>query len=272
MPVQSIKRLAVVLALSILVSSSATHAALKGYWAFDEGSGTTTADSTATYSDANFTNLTAGAWSSDTHAGGDPYSIEFGNATNGLNGYVNLGNLGLTGPATVSLWVKADALSDNDRLYSQADGTPNASGAINVSQGSDNGPVRVWDGGNWQTIAPANSISVNAWHHLAFVYGSDTTLTIYIDGVAQTPFGTGVAFDFSAASMGIGARFVDTYGQTFNGLIDDVSIWNEALSSTKISQLAAGASPLTVAPEPASLALVAAGGLLLIRRRASRAS
>jgi hypothetical protein len=66
----------------------------------------------------------------------------------------------------------------------------------------------------------------------------------------------------------LGAKYVNAYGNNYLGLIDDLSIWNEALAPASISQLANGASPTSLIPEPASMALLAAGAVLMLRRRA----
>ncbi|MCS7305381.1 MAG: PEP-CTERM sorting domain-containing protein, partial [Thermoguttaceae bacterium] len=77
-----------------------------------------------------------------------------------------------------------------------------------------------------------------------------------------------------AANFAIGATNFYNFPNNlefFKGLIDEVAIYNHALTADEIRALAAGVSPLSVVPEPASLGLAAVGlaslALLAYRRR-----
>lgn len=254
----------------LVMGGSSLQAALIGYWPFNEGSGTDT-DNVVGPIDATFVNLTSGAWSTGpgnvAPVAGNTASIEFGNAANGSTGYVDLGNIGVSGDATVSMWIKADSVFGDKRLYSQV-GSANATlpGAASMDS-LGGGAVAVWDGGNWKDVSGYGPVPEGSWHHLAFVFNAGS-VAFYVDGDLE---GTNTsAFDFNGNDrrMAIGARYLDTYGFPFDGRIDDVSVWNEALSEAQVDLLAAGASPLSLVPEPASLALLAVGGLALLRRRA----
>jgi hypothetical protein len=60
--------------------------------------------------------------------------------------------------------------------------------------------------------------------------------------------------------------------RNFAGLIDDVAIWNEALTGEQIAALHSGAAtPLTI-PEPSTLVLAMLACLCLTRSRASSLS
>jgi hypothetical protein len=248
-------------------SGSSVHAALVGYWPFNEGAGTTTED-VAGSNDGAFVNLASGAWDTANFApvAGNTASIEFGNATDGATGYVDVGDLGVSGTGTISLWVNADNTSGDRRIYGQI-GSVNTStpGAASLGVFGDTS-VYVWSGAAWQSVSPPSPIATGSWHHLAFVYQGGT-VSFYVDGNFQGANTSG--FDFSGADgrLGIGARYYDTYGNAFDGRIDDVSVWNEALSVEQIGLLAEGVSALSLVPEPASLALLGAGGLLALRRR-----
>ena len=75
----------------------------------------------------------------------------------------------------------------------------------------------------------------NRWHHLAGTYDG-SKLNLYIDGVARASVAaTGNIADSSARSLNIG-RFSEG-GFLFKGVIDDVQIYNRALSATEIQQL-----------------------------------
>src|SRR5262249_22755605 len=77
--------------------------------------------------------------------------------------------------------------------------------------------------------------ALNTWYHVAGVYDvSARTLTIYINGVLEngTLQGTVPTANLNAAvNANIGRR---TGGFYFNGIIDEVRIYNRALSASEI--------------------------------------
>lgn len=115
--------------------------------------------------------------------------------------------------------------------------------------------------GNGGTIYGTTSgWSANSWHHIAFCWDA-TTLGLYLDGgviakVARTSISASTFGDFWLYSHYAGGGPYDT----FDGMVDDFAIWNNAKYSGNYS------TPGPV-PEPATLALLAIGGLAALRRR-----
>jgi hypothetical protein len=77
-----------------------------------------------------------------------------------------------------------------------------------------------------KVVTPNNSISLNTWHHVAFVK-SGTTWTIYVDGVNRVSatrqhFGTTTGF---VAAVGRNANS-SSFMYPFNGYIDDLRVTN----------------------------------------------
>jgi hypothetical protein len=93
-----------------------------------------------------------------------------------------------------------------------------------------NSPATGW---NTSSAVPA----LNTWQHVAYVVTS-STMTIYVDGVvAHGP----AAFNASPTGfIHIGNRHNNVEG--FNGLMDEVAMWNRALSAAEVAGLGGGSS------------------------------
>jgi len=113
------------------------------------------------------------------------------------------------------------------------------------------------------TESADNTVSTGSWMHVAYTLSSTEGTKLYLDGEVV---GSNAALTThtSAENFGIGVR-ADVLDLTkgiyyFDGLIDDVRIYDTALQGSDIADLA-------TIPEPATLALLGIGGLLLRRSR-----
>lgn len=110
--------------------------------------------------------------------------------------------------------------------------------------------------------ASTANFSDGSWHHVAYV-GEGTQVSIYIDGVLSGG-DTSLAATTYEGQMEIGgstrfSEYVDVY-------LDEIAIFDNALTTDQISALAAGADP-TAIPEPSVALLSSLGLLALLRRR-----
>jgi hypothetical protein len=99
------------------------------------------------------------------------------------------------------------------------------------------------------------------WTHFAVVNDGAGNVTTYVNGVST---GTATAlsdpFDTAAMPFFIGGDASPTQGiEFFQGGIDDVRIYDNALTPSEVAALAV--------PEPSSALLLGLGGLALLRRR-----
>ena len=232
-------------------TTSAIPAGLVAAYAFDEGSGTTVTDA----SGQGLTGTISGAtW---TTSGKYGKALSF----NGTSSYVDLGNptaLQLTGSMTLSAWVNAAAnLADDGQIIAKSDGTS----GWQFKTSPDTGPETFGFG-----VSPTSTTitqrysttvrSLNTWYHVAGVYNATTqTLDIYVNGVLNdgTLSGTVPASQVnSSVNVNIGRR---TGGFYFNGLIDEVRVYNRALTQAEIQtdmNTPLGAPPPPVLATPAS--------------------
>lgn len=132
-------------------------------------------------------------------------------------------------------------------------------------------PILVVDAdiGNNRSIAfsPVGQPKFNdgQWHHIVAVRDSDDSARLYIDGLEYDLYERGgTAWGLSTSAL-IGARGDNQYG--FIGLMDEVAIWDRALTEFEVRGLFSA-----LVPEPGSAVLLVLGALaaLLIRDRRRR--
>jgi Concanavalin A-like lectin/glucanases superfamily len=208
------------------------HNGLVSYWSFDEGSGTTANDSSGNGNTATLTN--GPIW---TDTGAIAGALYF----DGVDDYVSFA-CQPQGTISISAWVYAQATSGNllpriiDMpgyvLYLAEPGASNPMSLGFISR-------RATQDGKWTT--PANSLAYDSWNHVAVVYDSSSTLNkpdLYINGVNQTistftsPQGTQTLNEGTGI---IGNRI--PLNQGWQGIIDDLRVYNRALSAAEIVSL-----------------------------------
>ena len=228
-------------AVSSLTTVAPSGALVAGY-AFDEGLGPTTADMSG---NAITGTLSGSAWSL---AGKYGKALSF----NGSNAYVDLGNpsrLQLTGSMTVSAWVNASANPPDD---GQIVAKSNDASGWQLKTSPDTGPHTFGITISSSTGARIQRFSttvraLNTWYHVAGVYNAAAqTLDIYVNGVLANGVlqGTVPASQSSpAVNVNVGRR---TGGYYFNGLIDEVRVFDRALTQAEVQ--AAMITPLGMGP------------------------
>ena len=185
----------------------------------------------------------------------------------GTNDYVNLGNpasLNFSGAITISAWIKPDVINGvNINRNIVAHGYQSAGIDKEVylriaNDGQYEIGSYVQGGGTGRATYTIPSEDQGNWVHLVGLYNGSTWL-LYRNGtqVGSANNATGaIAVDENWA---IGARGTGTE-RFFDGSIDDVRIYNRALSSEEVVQL-------YHIPEPATLLLFGLGGLALRFKR-----
>jgi RHS repeat-associated protein len=213
---------------------TATPAGLAGYWKFDENSGTTAADSSG---NNNTGTLTSGA----TWATG-----QSGTATtlDGVDDYVQVGakaSLVMTSTATFSAWI-----------YPTGPGSLNPEGGVILNKEGEYELARFADGTiqlafantnpGWNWINTGYVAPLNQWTHVAVTYDNGVVKTYANGTLAHTYSGSGSIGDIltSQNDFRIGGR--QGVAQNFQGRIDEVRVYNRALSPTEVATLPSGLS------------------------------
>jgi hypothetical protein len=208
-----------------------------GYWRFDEGSGATTAD--ASGNSANGTLNGGATW----------VAGRFGNALqfNGSTGYVSVpapagSALDLNAnPITLAAWINTNSLAMQQAIVVRglSDGPAGAGGTQGYGLWIDaNGHVNVGatGGGNFDSLTALTP----GWHQITGIING-TASKVYIDGVDQTPAGVNVNVTSSNQNLIIGASHNNAntgYVGFFNGVIDDVRVYNRVLAPSEVQALA----------------------------------
>ncbi|MDB6124765.1 MAG: hypothetical protein JWQ71_3758 [Pedosphaera sp.] len=233
-----------------MIHPGITNAAvLVQYWPFDELPGTTfSSNRVAGGNSAFLVNAnTNAAWITSGLA--PQLTNSTGAVTlDGINDYVNLGVFGLNNPATLSMWLKPNDFSGDVRLFSPLDFNATYAGLVRFDTFGSGAIQEISNiSGTWPNIwynlANISVVPVGQWTHLALVYAPGGIVSLYINGVRSGQIFGG--FRFAQSQFGLGAQF-NGGGKSFSGAIDDMSVWNGALSPNSIAQLAAGASPTNI--------------------------
>lgn len=212
-----------------------TESGLVGYWKLDQGVGTAVRESINNNEGTVSPSGAAWAAASTTIGFDNPSAMTF---TGASSGYVSASAVGLpaaNAAQTLSLWVKFSSAAATQSLLSMNAGA----GALRVGLG--NGKVQVLNlaGG---VLAQVTAPSADAWHHIAYVYDPSQSAPanrdrIYVDGSAST--GTAVAHDTTTPTvtfMGASSLSADY----FTGSLDDVRVYNVALTATQVTSLSLG--------------------------------
>jgi hypothetical protein len=217
-----------------------SSSALVGHWKLDKTSGTTAFDSSGNGNHGSV--LNGGVWTAGKIGGA--LSVD------GVNDYVNIpssANYNSTA-GTWAFWMKTDGMwgtnntdtSNRASIMSRSD----AGGAFNGLT------ITQWPGGNGSIFldvknastavcAGANAVvgvANNTWHHIAVTFSrvSGGQAKIYVDGAEKASCINSASWSFNNQSVRL-SRSADTYWEDWKGTLDDVRIYNRALSASEIT-------------------------------------
>jgi len=213
---------------------------LVGHWKLDEGRGAAARDSSGKN---NHASIVGARWAKgrlgnalDFDGGDDymsvpgPLSVDFSRAF------------------TVCLWAKLDSVSRYDPLIGVTQDGNNYAFCLCIEGG-----LRLYakaGGGFDATGVHSRRIRSGVWYHFAAVMDTNSSCTIYVNGAGETSGNVtqrnnrGILHVARMANAGAWTEKID-------GLIDDVRVYDRALSKEEVEFVFDGAAPVSEAPRRA---------------------
>ncbi len=205
---------------------------LVGWWALDETSGTTASDSENTYDGT----VSGASWTT----GNINNALSF----DGVDDYVELPTTTQMSSSTgsVSMWINSSQDYTNSGMIFYGAGDVNGNGfgsgdELHVHFNSDE-TLGLFIQGDTQSvnIVSDDTYADGQWHHVAATWDINGEAILYIDGaeVASANHDANV-FNFSA-SMRLGTTY-QTGIRSYEGLLDQVKVYEGVLSTTDVGEL-----------------------------------
>ncbi|QDU88927.1 hypothetical protein Pla175_23110 [Pirellulimonas nuda] len=242
-----------------LFAANLSPAALLHHWAFDDGSGDTAVDSAG----ANNGAIVGATWA--TGAGDRASYLSFNGTDSRVDPALTFPSISQADSSSWAFWVNPASAQTNDIIVGNRKDGSN----VDIGPGTRNflkvTPFSRFD--FHQGVAKSVTLTtfpVDEWTHFAFSRSGDQ-LTWYINGVAENGGLPATIPGLDAVPNGailpfyIGGEPGQNQNEHFAGGIDDVRIYDSAISAAEVRALAG------VVPEPSALHLLfAVGGFLLI--------
>ena len=173
-------------------------------------------------------------FASNSIAQSDNYAMSFPGGSDGNLSNIDITGLGITElPVTIEMWIKpnGDQIQYAGLFYHRNDGNTANAGLYYAAGWEGTNMLRV-DFSGTKAVTPA--IAPSEWHHVAAVITS-TSKTIYVDGqvAAANTTDANTNYDFSVNKLYLGWDRVSVT-RTFNGLMDEVRVWNVARTQQEI--------------------------------------
>ncbi len=171
------------------------------------------------------------------------YALDF----DGDGDYVDCGNgpsLNITEQITVSVWIKKNGFEPEPIVskWDSTSGDGNQRSWILGFSGTGNGKIDFIASNNGhdsgaQTVLTTTVFSTGVWYHVAGTYDG-TNLGIWVNGILENTASLSPPIYSSNDKVGIGSVLgtgIQTVG-AFDGIIDDVHIYDRALSAEEVEE------------------------------------
>ncbi len=169
---------------------------------------------------------------------------------NGTSNYLRIADsasLNITGDLTISAWIRTS--TPGQIIFSNMlEVSPHSGYSLRTLS---DGRIQFISGD--QHLFGTSPVTTGLWTHVAVTLAG-TTATSYINGLIDNSGTVGVPTT-SSVDQTIGASYTPFY--FWNGALDEINVYNRALSPSEIQELAA-------VPEPSSIALTTIAALIAL--------
>ena len=235
----------VVLMVSPLMAgvAGAADPTLVGWWKLDDGSGTVAKDSSANENHGTLNGNTV--WVEGVLGG----ALELDGSTTNVEIPANINQAVINkGDFSMMAWIKTTDIAGTNYAFQQGDG--NGTGRSWLF--TVNGDISTYVGvGNFSAGVIAE---LDEWYHAGFTViegGDSDTLQMYVNGEPSGAQGTR-AMETSEGGYFIGSHKNLAAGSRWPGVVDDVRLYNRALTAEQIQKVMIGSAELAGAPAPAN--------------------
>lgn len=171
------------------------------------------------------------------------YSMDFDGSSNFINCGTELQNTLNLSKNSISVWFKTSSATSFDTLFAQ--GFTSSTGYRVYSSGQ---VLNIFRSENGITGEEVTSVTYNndTWNHLLIITDTSATnkLTVYLNGTQTGNYSSGnVTYSNSGSNFIIGRQ--ENINQFWVGQINDVSIFDYALSSSQITTLWGGGTSVS---------------------------
>ncbi|PUB08339.1 LamG-like jellyroll fold domain-containing protein [Paenisporosarcina sp. OV554] len=225
--------------LTTSISVSSKPAELVAHWKFDEGSGTTVGDASGKGNTGTLVNNPA--WNSSGKIGG---ALAFSGGSRAE--FNSSATLNKTGDESVSLWFKTSQPATG---FTSIFRNSNRFTALQLAGGQAR--AAYWTNGSsgYKALYFPWTYNDNNWHHYAATYDHAQGLKIYVDGNLVASKATDLGpLPTVTSKIVLGAT--ETGGEAYNGLLDDVRVFDLPLTQDEVRQLSDQQSPTTTDNAP----------------------
>jgi hypothetical protein len=192
-------------------------------YGFDEPSGSTATDS----SGSGNTGTISGATRTTGRAGG-------GLSFDALDDWVTIADsasLDLTTGMTLEAWVNPSTINGEWRTVIIKEAPGGLAYALYAGENAGRPSVHAFTSSEFDTRG-TSALPVNTWSHIAATYDG-TTLRLFVNGTQVSSAAVSGAMRVSSGALRIGGNAV--WSEWFAGRIDEVRVYNRALSATDIA-------------------------------------
>ena len=248
------RRIIYLVSLVFVLSMAANASAdLILHWPFNDGAGTTAGDASGNGHNGTIEGdpkWVAGKIGGALDFGGDGDRVVDENGASYLNDLEAM---------TITVWIKSRVIGTDAGFIEGEDPDTNDNvctiryDAAGATYGGSNVLKMAVTSSGEQQLESSGNLQTTEWQHVAMTWSSGDIIRLYINGVEDTPSGNASAA--SGPQSGV-VKFIvgqggkDT-GGGWNGLIDDVRIYDEVLSVERIQGVMIGEGfPYALGPSP----------------------